>query len=122
MKNIDVIKAFLNGKPAASKNLRTTGSVLMSYKTVIAIRDYDKKNNFPSVASKLIHLDMAKFSKTTSIIQDSLLKEAGMYGIKTIFLKNVGKFGQSVSDLYDAPMGLKMNYLKVKKDLLTKVL
>ena len=35
--NIDVIRAWTHGRPAAAKNLRTDGSRLWSYKLIIAI-------------------------------------------------------------------------------------
>jgi hypothetical protein len=65
MKNIDVIKAFVNGKSACGSNLYSTGDKLVNYNTCIA--EYNENEN------RYI-LNITKYSSTTSRHQNALRK------------------------------------------------
>lgn len=71
MKNADVIEAFVkNGKPCKTANLRYDGERLINYNTTLAERD--------SVNNR-IFLNMTKYSRTTSTIQNRLRRELTEY-------------------------------------------
>jgi hypothetical protein len=63
MKNEEVIKKFLSGLPASSSNynLRSTGNQLINYNTIIAEWKGSK-----------LHLNVRKYSHSTSVIQGKL--------------------------------------------------
>jgi hypothetical protein len=64
MKNLDVIKAFINGKAAKTPHLNTDGAKLINYNTVIAKKDGEK-----------VIVSSTKYSNTTTIIQNMVKKE-----------------------------------------------
>ena len=71
MKKIDVIKEFVaGGTEGSASNLRIEGNRLMSYNTCIAEREV-----LPSHDEYI--LNMTKYSKTTTTIQNALLREFG---------------------------------------------
>lgn len=65
MRNIDVIKAFIDGKSACGSNLYSTGDKLVNYNTCIA--QYYEENNKP-----IYILNKSKYSFTTSKHQNAL--------------------------------------------------
>ena len=65
MRNIDVIKAFLNNRTAKTQNLSTDGTALVNYATTIGYW-YNGK----------LFLNRQRYSVTTSKIQNWLLREA----------------------------------------------
>jgi hypothetical protein len=66
MRNIDVIKAFLNNRKAKTQNLNTDGTVLVNYRTAIGYW-YNGK----------LFVNRQRYSVTTSKLQNWLLREAG---------------------------------------------
>jgi hypothetical protein len=71
MKNADVIEAFVkNGEPCKTANLRYDGERLINYNTTLAERDS---------ANDRIFLNMTKYSRTTSTIQNRLQRELTGY-------------------------------------------
>ncbi len=65
MRNIDVIKAFLNNRKAKTQNLNTDGTVLVNYRTIIAAWNEHG-----------LVVDKTRYSVTTSKIQNQLLRLA----------------------------------------------
>lgn len=80
MKNIDVVRKFLNRAKASSSNgnLRSTGDKLFSYNTCIA-EWYSKKimydGEMATIASYVLTVNVTKYSISTSKIQTMLLQE-----------------------------------------------
>ena len=73
MKNIDVIKGFINGEvKAKTKNLYIEGDNLINYSTIIATRNNGFKVN------------STKYSQSTSTIQNALRRELNANGITFI--------------------------------------
>lgn len=78
MKNIDVIKAFLNNERAKTANLWTDGAALVNYNTAIG-----------HWHNGTLFVNTKKYSQSTSKIQNQLLKEANDLGLHIITTDNV---------------------------------
>ena len=81
LKNIEVIKKFLNNNRAESHtgNLRTDGTALTNYRTTIAYWH-----------EGYLFINRSKYSVTTSKIQTYLVREAGYTGVVTIEVTGLG--------------------------------
>ena len=78
MKNIDVIRGFINGEvKAKTKNLYIVGDSLVNYSTIIATRNNGFKVN------------STRYSKSTSTIQNALVRELEAQG--KVYTKVEGK-------------------------------
>lgn len=79
-RNIDVVNAFINGesKPK-TKNLRIEGDKLFNYNTVIAERDCNGR----------ILVNVTKYSRSTSTIQNMLMKELDMVGMSYAMFSDI---------------------------------
>jgi hypothetical protein len=64
MRNSQVITAFINSKEAKTQHLRTDGTKLINYNTVIAKKEGDK-----------VVVSSTKYSQTTSTIQNMVIRE-----------------------------------------------
>lgn len=74
MKNIEVIRTFVNGgTKAKTKNLHIDGDKLINYNTCIAVR---KSGN--------IVINNKKYSVTTSKIQNMLRREIPSYKVQEV--------------------------------------
>ena len=87
MKNIDIIKSFLEGKEGRTKNLKSeireiNGkdiTLLINYETIIAFIDVDNLT---------IYLDNNKYSSTTSTIQNKLKQILDIYNYNIEYYTN----------------------------------
>lgn len=71
MKNIDVIKKFINGETyGKTQNLKIEGKALINYETVIAEHTTDG-----------LKVNVEKYSQSTSTIQNALRKELDNAGL-----------------------------------------
>lgn len=89
MRNNQVIDAFLNHKEGASdnKNLRSTGAKLFSYSTCIA-----------QWLDDILIVNVTKYSKTTSTIQNRLVKLVLSHKVNTTKVGNVGYDAYNLKD------------------------
>ena len=69
MRNVDVIRAFLQGNSAKTTNLRTNGIELINYQTRIG---YKKDGH--------LYINKDRYSVTTSKIQGKLKAECSLAG------------------------------------------
>lgn len=79
MKNIDVIKAFLNDERGKTKNLWTDGASLVNYNTTIGHWFNDT-----------VFVNKHRYSTTTSKLQNQLIREAELAGVKVVVTDVVG--------------------------------
>lgn len=78
MKNIDVIRAFLNNRTAKTQNLSTDGTALVNYATTIGYW-YDGE----------LFINKQRYSVTTSKIQNWLVRDAIATGVCTHIVTSV---------------------------------
>lgn len=78
MKNIDVIKAFLQNRKAKTQNLHTDGTALVNYATTIGYW-YNGE----------LFINKQRYSVTTSKIQNWLVREAQYTGVVTHIVTSV---------------------------------
>lgn len=82
MKNEDVIKAFLNGEYAETKNLKSEDNKLFSYSTCIAQLCMDWE---------FIVVNMTYYSLTTSTHRNKLIRAAKEMRYKLIEINDINK-------------------------------
>lgn len=70
MKNIDVIKAFLQNRKAKTQNLHTDGTALVNYATTIGYW-----------YNGILFINKQRYSVTTSKIQNWLVREGNATGV-----------------------------------------
>lgn len=95
-KNIDVIKAFINGEVGCkTRNLhiKSDGEIiqLFNYNTVIAERVVELGSSLFNVGGDKAGfvVNETKYSTSTSTIQNALKRELGSYGFKYLTLNDV---------------------------------
>lgn len=83
--NYTTAKNFVQGYEANANNLRTDGTILVSYYTVIGLRAEYKNTNFANV----IFLCRAGYSNTTRKHKSHVYSNAYRYGYKVIEVNEV---------------------------------
>jgi hypothetical protein len=85
MKNVDVVRAFINGgRKIATQNLSMTSTNLFNYNTAIA----ERSEEFGIV------VNVTKYSVSTSKIQNALIRELQDAGITYVTVSGL-RFGAS---------------------------
>ena len=92
MKNVDVLKVFINGgKKASTQNLHITYDSLFNYNTVIA----EHTNEYGLI------INVTKYSSSTSTIQNALIRELKDAGIAYVTVSGLGRGASRLAGHYE---------------------
>jgi flagellar basal body rod protein FlgC len=92
MKNVDVIRTFINGgRKAKTTNLEIVNSNLFNYNTVIA----EYTNEYGLI------LNVTKYSQSTSTIQNALIRELKDAGIAYVTVSGLGRGASRLAGHYE---------------------
>jgi hypothetical protein len=91
MKNIDVVRTFINGgRKANTKNLSITNNSLFNYNTVIA----EHTNEYGLI------VNVTKYSSSTSTIQNAMIRELNEAGISYVTVSGLGRGASRLAGHY----------------------